>query len=167
MELETERLKLRMWREEDFDVYAEFHADVEMAHFIGGACDRSTAWRRMACEVGHWTLRGYGFWALEEKASGNVVGSCGLWNPEGWPELEVGYWLTRPGQGKGYATEAARRSIEYAFGDLGVSTLISCIHLDNEASTGVARRLGAELEETIELHTFGPHGIWRYPGVPA
>jgi len=167
MELETERLKLRMWREEDFDVYAEFNADTEMAHFIGGACDRVTAWRRMACEVGHWALRGYGFWALEEKSSGKIMGSCGLWNPEGWPEMEVGYWLVRDGQGKGYATEAARRSMEFAFGELGVTTLISCIHPDNEASKAVARRLGAELEKTIELHTFGPHGIWRYPGVPA
>ena len=164
MELETERLRLRLWRSADLDTYAAAYADEEVARFIGGRCDRAQAWRRMAAEVGHWTLRGYGFWALEEKASGEVAGCCGLWFPEGWPELELGYWLLSRAQGKGYATEAGRRAREYAYENLGATTLVSYIHPDNVPSQRVAERLGAHHEKTIELCDFGPHHVYRHPG---
>ncbi len=86
MELETDRLLLRQWRPDDFDHYAEYYADEELARYVGGACDRPQAWRRWAAEIGHWTLRGYGFWAVEEKQTGNLAGCVGLWFPDGWPE---------------------------------------------------------------------------------
>ena len=165
-QLETERLLLRHWTEADFEAYAAYYADPELARFIGGVCDRPTAWRRLAAEVGHWTLRGYGFWAVEEKATGELVGSVGLWRPEGWPELELGYWLMPAGQGKGYATEAGLKSREYAYEVLGARTLVSYIHPDNEASKRVAERMGARHEETIELLEFGPHCVYRHPDPP-
>ena len=161
--LETERLLLRLWRSEDFDQYAAYHADEELARFIGGACSRGQAWRRMAAELGHWTLRGYGFWALEEKDGGALAGCAGLWFPEGWPELELGYWLLPRAQGKGYATEAGLEARRHAYETLGAKTLVSYIHPENAASKRVAERLGARLEETIELLDFGPHGVWRHP----
>lgn len=167
VELETERLLLRQWCQEDFEVYAAYYADPELARFIGGACDRPTAWRRLAAEVGHWTLRGFGFWAVEELDSGSLVGCVGLWRPEGWPELELGYWLLPAGQGYGYATEAGLRAREYAYDVLGKRTLVSYIHPDNEPSKRVAERLGARHEATIELLSFGPHCVYRHPAPAA
>jgi RimJ/RimL family protein N-acetyltransferase len=149
--IETDRLRLREWSESDFDPFAAFCADAELARFVGGACARDDAWRRLAAIVGHWTLRGYGYWALEEKASGKLVGWCGLWCPEGWPEPEVGWSLLKAAHGKGYATEAARRSREHAYRSLGWTTLISFIHPQNRASVRVAERLGARLESTVIL----------------
>ncbi len=163
MELETDRLLLRQWRPDDFDHYAEYYADEELARYIGGACDRQQAWRRWAAEIGHWTLRGYGFWAVEEKQTGNLAGCVGLWFPDGWPELELGYWLMPIAQGKGYATEASLASREYAYEVVGAKTLVSYIHPDNQASKRVAERLGAHLEKTIELMNFGPHCVYRHP----
>ena len=69
--LETERLIMRMWRESDFDEYAELCADPEVMRFLGGKVfDRTEAWRQMASMIGHWYLRGYGIWAVEEKRAG-------------------------------------------------------------------------------------------------
>jgi RimJ/RimL family protein N-acetyltransferase len=164
--IESERLRLRHWQPKDFDAYAAYYADEESAKYIGGACDRNQAWRRMAAELGHWTLRGFGFWALEEKETTELVGCTGLWFPEGWPELEVGYWLLQNGRGKGYATEAARRAREYAYETLGAKTLVSYIHLENEPSKRVAERIGAHYEKTIELLDFGPHCVYRHPAAP-
>ena len=163
MELETDRLLLRQWRPDDFDQYAEYYADEELARYVGGVCDRPQAWRRWAAEIGHWTLRGYGFWAVEEKQTGNLAGCVGLWFPDGWPELELGYWLMPIAQGKGYATEASLASREYAYEVVGAKTLVSYIHPDNQASKRVAERLGARLEKTIELMNFGPHCVYRHP----
>ena len=116
---------MRQWRPEDFDDLAACHGDPEVARFIGGVCDRAESWRRLATIVGHWQPRGYGMWALEEKGSGDFCGSVGLWFPEGWPELEVGYWLARAKQGRGYAAEAVIRSRVYAHEVLGADGLVS------------------------------------------
>ena len=162
-EIESERLLLRQWRSDDFEAYADYYASEETARFIGGVCDRELAWRRLASEIGHWTLRGFGFWAVEEKASGELAGCVGLWHPEGWPEIELGYWLLPSTQGNGFATEAALRVRLYAYEVLGLETLVSYIHPDNEPSKRVAERIGAHHEDTIDLATHGPHCVYRHP----
>lgn len=163
MELETDRLHMRQLREDHFDAFAAYLADEETARFVGGVKSRDEAWRAMAAILGHWTLKGFGLWAVEEKSSGNFVGCIGLWKPEGWPELEVGYWLTLAGQGKGYATEAATTARDYAYGTLGAKTLVSYIDPDNGPSKRVVERMGAWHDETIELLSHGPHCVYRHP----
>jgi RimJ/RimL family protein N-acetyltransferase len=120
----------------------------------------------MALQAGHWSLLGYGAWALEEKASAKWVGYCGLWNPHGWPEPEVMWGLAPQVRGHGFVTEAARRARDFAYGQLGWTTLISCIAPDNIASQRVALRLGATLERSIELRgrLTRTVGLYRHPG---
>ncbi|MEM8711099.1 MAG: GNAT family N-acetyltransferase [Planctomycetota bacterium] len=161
--LDSKRLHLRHWQESDFDHYADYYAEAATSQYVGGPCDRVHAWRRFASEIGHWTLRGYGFYLVEEKESGQFVGSVGLWFPEGWPEIELGYWLHPGAQGRGYATEAGLRVRQHAYEDLGLTTLISTIHPDNVASKKVAERLGARFEAAIDLAQFGPHEVFRHP----
>jgi RimJ/RimL family protein N-acetyltransferase len=161
--LETERLRLRAWREGDLDAYAQFCASEELCRFVGGSCGRDGAWRRIAGQLGHWALRGYGSWVLEEKSGGRWLGYCGLWNPFGWPEPEVMWGLSADAHGLGYATEAARRARAFAYTELGWSTVISCISPHNSPSQRVAERLGATLEGTMELGG-APIGIYRHPG---
>lgn len=163
VEIESARLLMRQWREEDFEAYAGFYADEETARFVGGVKPRHEAWRHMAMQIGHWVLRGFGVWAVEEKEGGVFVGAAGLWRPEGWPELEVGYWLLPSAWGKGFATEAARRARRYAYEELGATTLVSYIHPKNGTSKKVAERLGARPEEVIELLTYGPVCVYRHP----
>jgi RimJ/RimL family protein N-acetyltransferase len=150
--LETDRLILRMFRESDFEAYAKLTSDPEVMRFLGGKTfDRFEAWRHMASMVGHWHLKGYGHWAVEEKASGKLVGRIGFLNPPGWPGFELGWTLGRDFWGRGYATEGARRAMKYGFNELDRSHIISLIHPDNKASIRVAERLGEKVEGTTPL----------------
>ncbi len=162
IELETERLRLRQWRLDHFEPYAAFYGDPEASKFVDGPKDRGMAWYYMACEAGHWHLRGYGMWALEEKATGDMVGFCGLWHPGDWPEIELGWSLFRPARGQGFATEAAKGARFWAYETLGLKTLVSYIDPENEPSKRVAKRLGASYEQTITLRDTSAE-VYRHP----
>lgn len=165
--IETERLNMRQWRQADFEVYAAYYANAQTAQFVGGHMPRDKAWRHFAAVVGHWQLKGFGQWAVEEKESGKLIGCIGLWEPEGWPELEVGYWLVTDAHGKGYATEAGLRARRVAYEELGATTLVSYIDPRNDPSKQVAKRMGAWHDETIELLNLGPHEVFRHPAPDA
>jgi len=164
--LETDRLILRMWREEDFEPYARMCADAEVMKYLGGeALSRLDAWRQMAYLVGHWQMRGYGHFAVEEKGSGRFVGRIGFLNPEGWPGFEIGWALDRSCWGKGFAIEGARRALEYAFSELDQPHVISLIHAENRTSIRVAEKLGERLEGKsevmgIEVRVYGIDRPW-------
>ncbi len=147
-ELETDRLKLRMWRESDLDEYAAMSADpLVMKYLTGGKVfSRADTWRSIAFFMGHWQMRGYGHWAVEEKATGRMIGRIGFLNPEGWPGFEIGWTLARHAWGKGYATEGARKALAYAFDTLNQPHVISLIHPENTPSMRVAERLGEKRE---------------------
>ena len=164
--LETERLRLRGWLEDDLDPYATFVADESMTRFVGGTGNRGNAWRRIATYLGHWALRGYRNWAIEEKASGRWIGYSGLWNPEGWPEPELMWSLAADAHGCGYATEAARRARAFAYHELGWTTLTSYIDARNAPSLRVAQRLGALYERDVKLIE-NVAGLYRHPAPAA
>lgn len=147
-ELRTERLLLRGWRDEDLDAWAEIVADTEVTRWLGApeGMTREGAWRDLAYHVGHWELRGYGQWVLEELDTGELAGRAGIYYPEGWPGLEVGWAVARSRWGRGYAPEAGRASIDWARDELGAGHLVSLIADDNERSARVAEKLGMTVE---------------------
>jgi RimJ/RimL family protein N-acetyltransferase len=147
-EVHTERLVLRGFRPADIDEWAAICADPEVTRWVGDeeALTREDAWRRMAYVVGHWDLRGFGNWALEERATGELVGRAGLYKPEAWPGLEVGWLVGREYWGRGFAPEAGRASIEWAREELGADHVISLIEDANERSARVAEKLGMSVE---------------------
>jgi RimJ/RimL family protein N-acetyltransferase len=150
--LETERLRLCGLEERHFEEYAAMCADPEVMRFLGGqTLNRQLAWRNLAAILGHWQLRGYGFYALEEKATGKLVGRAGLWRPEGWQDLEVGWALARDSWGKGYALEAARACVDEARRSLKAKHIISYIDPANVRSLRVAERLGEKYEGKGEV----------------
>ena len=153
--LRTERLILREWRAADFDTLADFYGDDETMRFLGGAMTRGDAWRALASTIGHWTMRGYGTWAVEREADGALMGRVGLIHPEGWPQVECGWTLGRAYWGQGYASEAAAAALRYAFMTQPVERMISLIDPDNIASQAVARRIGETRGERQMLHISG------------
>ena len=163
--LETERLILRMWELDDFEAYAEMSADPEVMRFIspdGKPVSRFDAWRSLAASVGHWHLRGFGMFAAVERASGNLIGRIGPWQPEGWPDFEVGWTLRRNYWGRGYATEAVKACITYSFEELGRQHVISLIDPGNIRSIRVAERVGEQLEGTVTLPNMANKTILQY-----
>jgi RimJ/RimL family protein N-acetyltransferase len=160
-ELQTERLRLRPWRDSDHPLLPKFYSGDD-ARFVGGPLDADDTWRRMAMFVGHWTLRRFGNWVIEERASGRQAGYAGLWYPFGWPEREI-IWILFDGfRGKGYATEAALCAREHAYRRCGWNTAVSYINPENHASVKVAQRLGARRETQIMLRGH-PTDVWRHP----
>jgi RimJ/RimL family protein N-acetyltransferase len=141
--LETERLILRPPIEADLDAWADFMADEEAMRHIGGVQQRSVAWRSMATFTGAWALRGFSMFSVIEKASGRWIGRLGPWQPEGWPGTEVGWGLARSSWRKGYATEGAIATIDWAFDKLGWTDVIHTIAPANDSSAAVAKRLGS------------------------
>jgi|SRR6478609_4471053 len=151
--LETERLLLRPFRSSDIDDYAAMKADPEVLRYlVGGGMepwDRGRASRHLAFMIGHWQVWGSGTWAMEQKGTGAFLGMAGFSEPEGWPGFELAWALARRYWGHGYATEAARAALAYAFTVLKKEHVISLIHPENEASIRVAKRTGERLEGRI------------------
>ena len=145
MQIRTERLILReIDPERDFEPWAASMADERTMQFIGGnVMDRAMAWRNMAVVVGHWQIRGYGFFSVESRETGEWLGRVGPWYPEGWPSPEIGWTIARPHWGRGYATEAARAALDFAFGELGWERVIHVILAGNDRSVAVAERIGS------------------------
>jgi RimJ/RimL family protein N-acetyltransferase len=163
--LETPRLILRMFREEDFETYATICADPDVMRYLGEGkpLTRPEAWRQMAMILGHWQLRGYGLWAVEERSTRTLIGRIGLFNPEGWPGLELGWVLGKASWGHGYATEGARRVLDHVLGEMGRERVISLIYPGNAASIRVAERIGETLGGRTQLfgHEVLVYGIDR------
>ena len=149
--LETERLILRPHRVDDFDSYVEMWSDPDVVRFISGKpSDRETTWWRLLRHAGHWQHLGFGFFAIEEKATGAFVGEGGFMEAKRVLEpsiegtLETGWALMPTGQGWGYATEAMSAAIAWAEGAFKGMRMTCIIDPDNLPSIRVARRLGFE-----------------------
>jgi RimJ/RimL family protein N-acetyltransferase len=153
--IETGRLKLRMWREADIEPNTAMLADPASGRFITSdgkpITDAFVGWRNAAIMAGHWVLHGVGMFVVEEKSTGKFAGRVGPWLPSGWPGFEVGWGIASEFRGKGYAVEAARASIDWAFANFELEEIIHCIDRENTASQAVARRLGAVTGREIDL----------------
>jgi RimJ/RimL family protein N-acetyltransferase len=163
--LETERLRLRPWTLDDLDPLAAMFAHPEVTRFVvpgGQPLTRFAAWQALCSNVGHWHFRGFGQFAVEEKASRALVGRVGPWQPEGWPDFEIGWTLRREYWGRGFATEAALRCIEYAFTELRRPHLVSLIDPENAPSIRVAERVGERLEGHAALPHVPNHPLLQY-----
>lgn len=148
--IETDRLRLRGFTPDDADAFARLNANPEFIRYLGNGqpIDAGESWRVMSLLVGHWTLRGFGMWLVEEKDSGAFVGRVGLWYPESWPAIELGWGIHPDFWGKGYASEAAIASARWAFENLALESLISVIDPRNLASKKVAERIGETFDRT-------------------
>jgi RimJ/RimL family protein N-acetyltransferase len=148
-EIETSRLLLRPWRNEDLAPYARICADPEVMRYLSGTMTRDQAAEQMERWMRHWEERGCGVCALEEKSSGAFIGFIGLVYHEEWPEeehkTEVGWRLDRSFWGRGFATEGARASLQHGLEELGLERIISIIHPKNIASRRVAEKAGLTL----------------------
>ncbi len=155
--LETERLLLRAPKPQDYPTYVSFFADAEASSFYGGPLSPDQTWRVLAMDFGHWALRGYGRWVIESRESGKMVGSCGLWWPEGLPRSELTWWLLPEARGKGFATEASIAAISFGY-DVLKWDLVETHMNDNNVS---ARRLVERLGGTVIVREQFPDGITR------
>lgn len=162
--IETSRLTMRELVDDDLDALTVMFADPEVMRFIGagGVLDRDRAAKLIARQRAEYVDRGFGEWATVERATGAMIGLCGLirWpDIDGVEELEVAYLLDRPAWGRGLGTEAAAAMRDHAVEHLGRRRLVSCIYPDNLASIGVATKIGMTFEKTFD-HGGSPMSLY-------
>ena len=147
--LETERLVLRGFRRDDLDDHAATLADPAVIRYLTDEpFSREDSWRRLMMAVGQWPLLGFGYWAVELKASGRVVGHCGFADmqraiePSIAGEPEMG-WIFDPSvHGQGIAFEACTAALDWADKELDAPSYPAIISVDNQPSLRLAERLG-------------------------
>jgi RimJ/RimL family protein N-acetyltransferase len=162
--LDTQHLILRGPEPRDAEAVMGFLLDQGRAAGFGPAANRGEAWRWFALNIGHWHLHGYGYFTIEHRDTGTPAGITGVWNPEGWPEPELGWVVFSGFEGRGIAHEAASRARRYAYEDLGLTTLTSNIVPGNTRSIALAERLGAWFEREYDNISMGRDLLYRHPG---
>ena len=126
----------------------EMHQDPEVVRFLGTGTpgDIRVAWRNVAMMIGHWHMRGYGLWIITRREDGAIIGRAGLWHAEGGPGVELGWLIRRDAWGQGYATEAARAALDWAWEHVDTDRIVSVINADNRPSLRIAEKLGQSIE---------------------
>ena len=171
--LSSERLILRPWREDDLDALAQLCADPEvMAHFPA-TLDRAGSAELLARLMAHQAEHGFTFWALQRHDDAAFVGFTGLvrvgFAAPFVPAVEIGWRLARPYWGQGYALEAARRALQFAFEDLYLDEVVSFTVPANQRSWGLMQRLGMRRDAAGDFehphlpvgHPLRPHWLYR------
>ncbi len=145
-EVETARLRLRLWHDDDVEHIARLGRDERFMRFLapgGRLATPDDAVAGLLRYRRHWEEHGYGLWAVEERESRRFVGRLGLSHHRLWPQhVEVGWGLDPAVWGRGYATEGGAAALGHAFGTLGVERVVSIVHPENAASIAVMERLG-------------------------
>lgn len=160
---ETERLILRQFNDEDWKDLHEYYSSEEATRYtVGRAFSEGESWRIMSAMLGHWVLRGYGPYALEEKSSSKVIGTAGFWYPNDWPSPEIKWALAPVFWGKGYASEAARALQRIGLEYMPEISLISLIAKENHASIKLALAVGACFDREIDFRG-GKWDIYSHP----
>ena len=149
--LETERLVLRRFRDDDLDTVARWNADPEFMRHLGRSpMSRAETVRALRRYADHWREFGFGILGLEERATGRLVGRAGVAYHRNWPaDPEVGWGLDPEVWGRGLATEAGAACVRWAFKELGFPRLVSIVVAENAASRRVMEKLGFELHATL------------------
>ncbi len=147
--LETARLRLRPYRLADFDDYATMWADPGVVRFIGGVpFNREISWTRFLRHVGMWRYMAFGYFAIQDRATGDFIGECGFQDarrelsPPLLGTLEAGWSLISSRHGQGLATEAMGAAIAWADAAHAGKRITCMIDDDHIVSQRVAAKLG-------------------------
>jgi ribosomal-protein-alanine N-acetyltransferase len=157
--IQTRRLRLRPWRDDDLDRLAAIYADAEVMRYIGPGTTASRAQtiRSIVRMRAVWEEHGFGMWALEVADSGELIGRQGLSFLDQSPEIEIGYCLARDAWGHGYATESGREVVRYAFEVLGLDHLAGITYPQNQASQEVLKKCGLQYAGEMRYYDVDVH----------
>ena len=175
VELETERLLLRPWRETDLEPFADLCADSEVMRYFPAVLSREESKALIERAVTKTRDDGFCFQPVEEKASGRFLGFVGLsrpvWDLPFTPCVEIGWRLARTAWGQGFASEAARTWLRFGYETLDLEEIVSFTAVQNTPSQAVMRRIGMRRDEADDFdhpligegHPLRPHVLYRLP----
>ncbi len=172
-EIRTARLRLRAWREDDFDAYAAMNADPRVMEFYPAVVSREESRVRFDRGNARMAERGYGFWPVEVIGGPPFIGIVGLGDPDFqapfMPAVEIGWRLAAEHWGQGYATEAARAAATFGFERLGLREIVAFTTVSNVRSRRVMAKLGMSRSpdddfmhpQIADGHPLRPHVLYR------
>jgi len=169
-EIRTSRLRIRSWRDDDFEAYAAMNADPRVMEFYPSVFSRDESrvsferWRARTAE------RGYGFWPLEVLGGAAFIGIVGVADPDFeahfMPAVEIGWRLMAEHWNRGYATEAARATLAFGFERLALPEIVSFTTVANVRSRRVMEKIGMQHSPADDfLHPLVPDGHPLQPHV--
>ena len=149
---ETARLVLRQFNHGDLDRWLSVISGEGVFDYFPGDVvpTRELAARMIDSMLDHWSDHGFGLWAVEDLGSGELLGRCGLQFLPETQETEVDFVLHPASWGRGYATEAARASLDHGFEALGVDEIVGLVHPGNSASKRVLEKIGMTLNRRAD-----------------
>ncbi len=162
-EMQTERLFLRAPSRNDFDNYSRFYADEVGSAAYGGPLSAEQAWRKLAYDIGHWTLRGFGMWSAYHKESGNMVGGAGLVHPQGWPCPELTWWIMPHFRRQGLAMELSKAVISFGYEHLEWDAVRTYMNDDNVPARRLVEKLGGVVEKRCSFPDSLERNIYILP----
>ncbi len=157
--LETERLIMRPLAESDVDDIFAMRSDAEIMRFIREPQVRDESFDWIKLVSARWHKDKLGFCALIEKETEDFLGWCGIWRLRETGEIEIGYAIDKAHWGRGYATEAAERFMQYAFEELNAEKLVAVARPENTASRRVMEKLGMQF---VKIATFYDQSLVQY-----
>ena len=157
--LETRRLSLRGLSSDDFERYAAMWAEPDVVRFVtGSVLSREAAWSRFLRQVGHWDRLGFGYFAIEDRATGALIGEAGFQDlrrtlsPSIEGTMEAGWVLATEAHGKGFAEEAMRACLDWADRTLPDKRVTCIMRPDHTASFHIAEKLGFRTFSTSDYN---------------
>jgi RimJ/RimL family protein N-acetyltransferase len=157
MTLETRRLLLSNWEPGDVVAFTPIATDPEVMKYIGTGAIWSAGQIEnfVKLQMERSALHGFCLWKLVDKATGKLIGFCGLQHLDEVGEIEIGWWLAKAFWGKSLATEAAETALRFGFGEIGLPRIVAIAQPANRASLRVVEKLGMRYEKDV----VGRHGI--------
>ena len=166
--LETERLLLRAWKEEDAEPYYQMNQDPRVIECLPNSLSREEVKKFIADQNDCFLKNRYAFWAVEEKTSGVMIGFCGFMaakEPLPASAIEIGWRLASEYWGHGYATEAAKAVLDYGWSTLALEEVFACTVIENDSSRRVMEKIGMQHDPKGDFedpkHPLPQHVLYR------
>lgn len=158
--LSTERTILRAPKLSDWEAMRTIYMGAR-ARYFGGPFTEEDGWLDWCQLIAGWILRGFGGWTLCQKSNDAPIGTILIAHEMGDEELELGWFLTKEGEGQGFAREAAKAALHWAFQERKLATLVSYIDPENQRSIRLAEALGGQRDAPASAKT-RPNLVYRY-----
>ena len=158
--LETQRLQLRSFSMDDLALHHQLIGSDPQVTWHGKALTLEESEAALKKRIHHWEQHGFGMWAVEEKATGSLLGHAGLQMLEDTDQVELGYYFGRPAWGRGVATEAGTACLRYGFESLNLDHVMAVVRPENLASQNVLSKLGFRHSHVAHHYDFDVQ-VWR------
>ncbi|MEM8752317.1 MAG: GNAT family N-acetyltransferase [Pseudomonadota bacterium] len=161
--LDTDRLTLTAPTTDDLSAYVAFYGRDERTLSYPGGLTPEEAAAVLDADIDAWRTKGFGIWLIRRRGEDEVVGAAGLAHEDGWPCAELTWWLFPEARGAGYAAEASRAVVAFAYDALGWDRVETYMRDENGPARRLAERLGGKVDRRIAFPDGHDRDVYLIP----